>query len=650
MLDDEDNEDKFLKENPIVFKKYKVIKKLNEGAFCKIYLGKPIKNNEYVVLKVEPRKIINPTLETEAFLLYSIGGIGIPEIKSFGRVKNFTVLIEPLLGKSLLDIFEENNRKMTIKDVCLIGKQVIDRIQWIHSKNIIHRDIKPNNILIGKKDPNIIYIIDFGLCRKYRSSKTNKHIKFGFSGKLTGTVRFASANALRGAEQSRRDDIESIGYLLVYLLKKRLPWQGAPGKTKMERYLKIYEMKKNISPQNLCSGLPPEMAEYIRYSKNLGFEQDPDYNYLRNLFEKMLKRIHNMKDQLIFSWIESGELSNLKNPINPVTRRDSPLNRIYKNIKFTLETERNLSFDIGYSESDPYLKNIKTGNKASNLNIVDSKSLFEDNEIGQKSERKINKQFLKAKEGLNTIIANLNSTLDDNILDFEEIFNKGQKNFGEFLNNNNNKKDSENKNYLDNLELKMQKLLEENKTESKMENFNIVRKILEEGINIMNLSQVEKNFINLIMIKNSEIIYDLSQENKSLKQSNENIKNLNLSLEQKFNEIDKKYKLLLKENEEKKNEFSSNKFDNNIIINKISNNNDNYNKKFSIYDSRNNIYKSINDMNFIIEDNNQKEEEEEEKSKEEKLKEKNNKDNFAKKTNYNKNEIEDNKSQKEKDI
>ena len=80
------------------------------------------------------------------------------------------------------------------------------------------------------------------------------------------------------------------------------------------------------------------------------------------------------------------------------------------------------------------------------MNIVDSKSLFEDNKIGQKSERKINKQFLKAKEGLNTIIANLNSTLDDNILDFEEILNKGQKNFGEFSNNNNNKKESENKN------------------------------------------------------------------------------------------------------------------------------------------------------------------------------------------------------------
>ena len=119
------------------------------------------------------------------------------------------------MGKSLFDIFAENHKEMPLEDVCLIGKQVIDRIQWVHSKYIVHRDIKPDNFLIGKKDPNVIYLIDFGLSKKYRSSTTNKHIRFGFTGKLTGTVRFASANALRGGEQSRRNDIESIGYMLV---------------------------------------------------------------------------------------------------------------------------------------------------------------------------------------------------------------------------------------------------------------------------------------------------------------------------------------------------------------------------------------------------------------------------------------------------
>ena len=237
----EEEEDKFLKENPVVFKKYQVKKKLGEGAFGEVYLGQAIENKAYVALKVEPRKIAKPILQSEAFLLYSIAGPGIPAVKSFGKVKNYNVLVEPLLGKSLFDIFAENHKEMPIEDICLIGKQVIDRIQWIHSKFIVHRDIKPDNFLIGKDDPNVIYLIDFGLSKKYRSSNSGKHIRFGFTGKLTGTVRFASANALRGGEQSRRDDIESIGYMIVYFMKKRLPWQGVTSTRKMERYLKIYK-------------------------------------------------------------------------------------------------------------------------------------------------------------------------------------------------------------------------------------------------------------------------------------------------------------------------------------------------------------------------------------------------------------------------
>ena len=433
----EEEEDKFLKENPIVFKKYKVKKKLGEGAFGDVYLGQAIENNQYVALKVEPRKIAKPILESEAFLLYSISGLGIPEVKSFGKVKNYTILVEPLLGKSLFDIFAENHKKMPLEDVCLIGKQVIDRIEWVHSKYIVHRDIKPDNFLIGKKDPNVIYIIDFGLSKKYRSSATNKHIRFGFTGKLTGTVRFASANALRGGEQSRRDDIESIGYMLVYFMKKRLPWQGVTGAKKMERYLKIYKMKKNTTPEELCSGLPPEMTEYMKYAKKLEFEQQPDYKYLRKLFSRMLKRIHNTNDQLVFSWIKLTDLPNLKNPVNPATRKDSPQSRIYKKIKSSLERERNQSSD---SESKHSYQQVYTqANQPSNLKLIDKN--IPDSEAEQKIEKNINKKVLKNKEGLNTVIANLDVTVDENVVDFEnERLKKGSKDFGEltmFINSNN---------------------------------------------------------------------------------------------------------------------------------------------------------------------------------------------------------------------
>ena len=420
----EEEEDKFIKENPIIFKKYKVKKKLGEGAFGDVFLGQAINNNDYVAIKTEPRKIIKPILESEAFLLYSIAGPGIPEVKSFGKTKEYNILVEPLLGKSLFDIFAENHKSMPLADACLIGIQVVDRIQWIHSKYIVHRDIKPDNFLIGRKDPNVIYLIDFGLSKKYRSTTTGKHIRFGFTGKLTGTVRFASANALRGGEQSRRDDIESIGYMMVYFLKKKLPWQGVTGNKKMERYLKIYKMKKNIAPEKLCEGLFPEMVDFITYAKNLEFEQEPDYNFLKNLFKKMLKRIHNSNDQLVFSWIKIADFKAMKNPINPATRKDSPQNRIYKKIKSKLEKGKNLSSDSD-SKTGSYGQAIVSStnnfNLAENNMLVSSEDQFE-----IKEKKNLNKSF-RSKEGLNTTVANLDVSVDENIVDFENERIKGSR-------------------------------------------------------------------------------------------------------------------------------------------------------------------------------------------------------------------------------
>ena len=430
----EEEEDKFLKENPVVFKKYQVKRRLGEGAFGEVYLGQAIEDKSYVALKVEPRKIAKPVLQSEAFLLYSIAGLGIPAVRSFGKVKNYNVLVEPLLGKSLFDIFAENHKEMPIEDVCLIGKQVIDRIQWVHSKYIVHRDIKPDNFLIGKEDPNVIYLIDFGLSKKYRSSNSGKHIRFGFTGKLTGTVRFASANALRGGEQSRRDDIESIGYMMVYFMKKRLPWQGVTGTRKMERYLKIYKLKKNTTPEALCEGLPEEMTEYIRYARKLEFEQEPNYNYLRKLFNKMLKRVHNTNELLVFSWIKLNDLPKLKNPVNPQSRKESPQSRIYRRIKKSLERERNLSSDS--NDSKHSYQQVYSQAKVRNLKVLD-KDNFPESEFEEKKEKKINKKFLKMKEELNTMIANLDTFVDEGAVDFENEKLIGSKDIGEITNNKN---------------------------------------------------------------------------------------------------------------------------------------------------------------------------------------------------------------------
>ena len=163
--------------NKIFFKKYKAIKLIAEGSFGSIYEGIDIKTKNRVAIKLEERIKFN-LLEKEAYNLFTIKGYGIIEVLSFGRNQKYNIMIQPLLGDSLYKLFLKCKKKFTLKDICLIGLQCLERIEWVHIKNLIHRDIKPDNFLMGIKDPRIIYLIDFGLSKKYRSERTLKHIQF----------------------------------------------------------------------------------------------------------------------------------------------------------------------------------------------------------------------------------------------------------------------------------------------------------------------------------------------------------------------------------------------------------------------------------------------------------------------------------------
>ena len=168
---------------------------------------------------------------------------------------------------------------------------MLDRLEFVHQKNIIHRDIKPDNFVLGLDNKShIIYILDFGLSKKFRSSRTHQHIKFSVNKKLTGTARYASINALKGCEQSRRDDLEAIGYVLMYFLRGSLPWQGLHVNKGEDRYKKILQKKKSTSAEDLCKGFPNEFCEYINYTRNLEFEADPDYKFLRGLLTTVLEK------------------------------------------------------------------------------------------------------------------------------------------------------------------------------------------------------------------------------------------------------------------------------------------------------------------------------------------------------------------------
>lgn len=156
----------------------------------------------------------------------------------------------------------------------------------MHGKGLIHRDVKPDNFLAGtSRNRGLIYIIDFGLSKRFRDSKTGDHIAYRSGKSLTGTARYASLNTHLGIEQSRRDDLESLGFVLLYLLRGSLPWQGLKARDKQQKYDAIKAKKKSTTVEALCEGCPKEFAAYLNACRQLRFEQTPDYNSLRNLFK-----------------------------------------------------------------------------------------------------------------------------------------------------------------------------------------------------------------------------------------------------------------------------------------------------------------------------------------------------------------------------
>ena len=295
-------------------------KLLGKGSFGKIYAGINKTTGDEIAIKLEPLNTDQPQLVYEYKIYkYLQNGFGIPKVYECSKDKKFTILIMDLLGDSLEKKFNKLNRKFSLLTVLMIMEQLVSRIEFIHSKNLIHRDIKPDNFLVGRgKKSNIIYAIDFGLSKKYRDSKTGLHIPYRDGKSLTGTARYASINTHLGVEQSRRDDIEALGYMMVYFLKGSLPWQGMVINDPKKKYDKIKQLKYDIKLEDLCAGLPKECIKFIQYARDMKFEDRPDYSYLRGLLRKAAKNNGLKFDTSKFDWIvkEKEEENNKENETN----------------------------------------------------------------------------------------------------------------------------------------------------------------------------------------------------------------------------------------------------------------------------------------------------------------------------------------------
>ncbi|KAL6597896.1 hypothetical protein ACP70R_037689 [Stipagrostis hirtigluma subsp. patula] len=288
---------------PRVGNKYRLGRKLGSGSFGEIFLGTHVQTNEEVAIKLESVKTKHPQLLYESKLYRILQGLtGIPNVKWFGVEGDYNVLVMDLLGPSLEDLFSFCNRKLSLKTVLMLADQMINRVEYVHQKSFLHRDIKPDNFLMGLgKRANQVYMIDFGLAKKYRDTATHQHIPYRENKNLTGTARYASVNTHLGIEQSRRDDLESLGYVLMYFLRGSLPWQGLKAGTKKQKYEKISERKIATSVEALCRGYPTEFQSYFHYCRSLRFEDVPDYQYLKRLFRDLFIR-EGFQFDYVFDW------------------------------------------------------------------------------------------------------------------------------------------------------------------------------------------------------------------------------------------------------------------------------------------------------------------------------------------------------------
>ncbi len=273
---------------------YELINKIGSGSFGEVYLARNINDDKLYATKIEEKRNKN-RLKSEYNIYKKINKdnkiAGIPKIYNFIETPDYNIMVMELLGPCLEKKYDELDKKISLNTLFKIGLDMFHLIEQFHKRGFIHRDIKPGNFIFNNSKPfDKLYIMDFGLSKQYVVN--GEHIEAKFDRSLIGTARYCSLNIHWGIEPSRRDDLESICYILIYFFKGSLPWQGLKKDKNKTQVQKIGDKKSSTSLDTLCTDMPSCFKDILKYVKDLKFEEKPNYNYIYDLLNKNISELN----------------------------------------------------------------------------------------------------------------------------------------------------------------------------------------------------------------------------------------------------------------------------------------------------------------------------------------------------------------------